>query len=110
MAIELDAVITKAARAVEVLGRRTTVSAAYLFGSQVDGRADADSDIDLAVFVDGADEWDIHRLVELDMLVQREVGNDIEMHFFSATAFENSEPASFATYVKKHGVRVPIDE
>ena len=110
MAVELGDVMAAAAEAAAAASRHVRVRAAYVFGSHVDGTAGEYSDIDLAVFIEGAEDWSLDQRVHLAVLVGREVGDDVEMHFFCAAAFENSEPASFATYVKKHGVRVPIDE
>ena len=38
---------------------------------------------------------------------QKEVGDDIELHFFAAELLEDPPKASFAAYVQTHGV--PID-
>jgi predicted nucleotidyltransferase len=46
----------KAARALDVLGHHCSVSAAFVFGSQVAGQPRPDSDIDLAVFIQNAAE------------------------------------------------------
>jgi len=110
MAVRLDeGVASTVSRALDVLKGHAGVVGAFVFGSHVEGQPDEYSDIDLAVFVEGAEEWDIWRRAETAVLVQREVGHHIELHFFPATALEHSEPASFATYVKKHGVRVPVE-
>ena len=37
-------------------------------------------------------------------LVQGEVGDDIELHYFPAQALESSDPASFAAYVLHYGL------
>ena len=107
MAVHLDEVMSDAQRALRVLERHATVLAAFLFGSQVDGTASADSDIDLAVFVDGAEEWGIRERVRLSCLVQAEAGDHIELHFFPAAALRHAEPASFAAFVQDHGLELP---
>jgi len=96
----------QARRALAAARRHADVSTAFLFGSHVAGHADADSDIDLAVFVKGAETWGLRERADLAVLVQREVGDDIELHIFPDAQLEHCEPASFAAYVQKHGVRV----
>jgi predicted nucleotidyltransferase len=53
------------------------VCAGYVFGSHIDGTPDAYSDIDLAVFVEGLEAWEMFRRADLTTLVQDEVGDDI---------------------------------
>ena len=107
MAGHMDAVISDAQRALRVLGRHATVLSAFLFGSQADGTAGPDSDIDLAVFVEGAEGWGIRQRVRLCCLVQAEAGDHIELHLLPAAALGHPEPASLAAYVQKHGIPVP---
>lgn len=106
MAMGLDDVRADALKALRVLERHARVAAAYLFGSHVDGEADADSDIDLAAFIEGADAWDIRERARVVCLVQREAGDHVELHLFPATALTDAEPASFAAYVQRHGTRL----
>jgi len=106
MATKLDNVISHVRRALTALRRRVDVSAAFLFGSQAEGCANADSDIDIAVFVKGAEDWGLRERADLAVLVQREAGNEVELHVFPASVLEHCKPASFAAYVQKHGVRV----
>lgn len=57
---DIDPVIEHRSQyAVEVLSRYTPVAAAYLFGSWVEGSADEESDIDLAVFLEDIESWDL---------------------------------------------------
>lgn len=103
MATELVDVTEISKQALEVLSRHVSVLAAYVFGSHVTGAADEDSDIDLAVFLEGAEDLDLPRAARLDRLVHREVSSAVEVHYFPAKAVRDSEPASFATYVKTSG-------
>ena len=104
---QLDIAIEQRARAaVACLSRFAVVTAAYLFGSQVEGRADQWSDIDLAVFIEGMETWDLHDRARIAAQVQREVGDDIELHFFPAEALEHHHNASFAAWVLHHGVKL----
>ena len=103
----VDAVITdKARQAVQVIGQWGYVRVAYLFGSQVQGTADQWSDIDVAAFVEDAEEWDFDRVSRACGAVQQQAGLDIEMHIFPASAYEKPSRASFAEYILKHGVRI----
>ena len=92
--------------AVKSLSGQGRLRAVYVFGSQVEGRADQWSDIDLAAFMEGVENWDMHRRAEVMSNVQFEVGFDIEAHLFPASAFDNLERGSFAEYIIKHGVPI----
>ncbi len=106
----VDAVSEQKARAaVRVLARRATVRAAYLFGSRVNGTADAWSDIDVAAFVDDLGVWDFQRRVDACINVQQEVGDDVELHLFPAESLEHPPRASFAQYILQHGARIDLD-
>lgn len=103
----IDTVIERRSRyAVEVLSRYAPVTAAYLFGSQVEGYADASSDIDVAAFLEGIESWDLAARAHTAALVQKEAGDDIELHFFSARSLRHPEVASFAAYILAHGVPI----
>ncbi len=107
----VDAVIAdRAAEAVRVIGQWGPVRAAYLFGSQVQGNADQWSDIDIAVFVEGAEEWDFERLSRACGAAQRRAGLEIEMHVFPASWYEHPPRASFAQYILSHGVPLDFDD
>ncbi len=96
----------KAFQAVSALRRFGAVRAAYLFGSQVEGTADEWSDIDVAVFMDGVENWDIQRRTQAMVLVMDEAGDDVEVHLFPASSLENPERGSFAEFILKHGVKI----
>jgi predicted nucleotidyltransferase len=102
---EVDALIEeKARRAVRALGRSGRVRAAYLFGSQVQTTADRDSDIDVAVFIDGAETWDFWRLARECEAARRHAGIDVELHVFPASSYDRPPRASFAQYILQHGL------
>lgn len=104
---DIDAVIERRSRyAVEVLSRYAPVAAAYLFGSQVEGRADEWSDIDVAAFLEGIESWDLATRAHTAALVQKEAGDDIELHFFSTRSLHQPEVASFAAYILAHGIPI----
>ena len=107
----IDAVIRERAHAaVRVLAQRARVRAAYLFGSQVEGKADRWSDIDIAAFIEGAEQWDLRQRVRASAEAQRQVGNDVELHFFPVEYLEHAPPGSFAEYVLRHGTPVDIED
>ena len=96
----------KTQTAIRTLSRLGTVSATYLFGSQVEGRADEWSDIDIGVFMDGVENWDMQRRVQVMVLVMEEAGSDVEVHLFPSSALENPGRGSFAEYILRHGVSI----
>ncbi|HUT34229.1 MAG TPA: nucleotidyltransferase domain-containing protein [Planctomycetota bacterium] len=110
MAVLLDEVVSEATEALRVLTRYGRVAAAFVFGSQAEGTAGPHSDIDLAAFVEGADDWDVRAEVDICCAVQREAGDDIDLHIFPACALGGAEPASLAEYVQKHGTRLTLGD
>lgn len=101
-----DALIRISEKAVEVLSRIGRVQAAYIFGSQTEGTARPDSDIDIAIFMEGVETLDIRQRALLMVMVEKECGDDVETHLFPASSAENPMPGSFADYIIKHGIRV----
>jgi predicted nucleotidyltransferase len=104
MAVPDAGVNEKALTAIKTLSRLGTVRAAYLFGSRVNSRADEWSDIDIAVFMDGFETWDIQRATHAMVLVMEEAGDDVEVHFFPTSVLEHPGRGSFAEYVLQHGI------
>ncbi len=105
----LDFVIDQKTKvAVAAVSRFGRVVRAYLFGSQVEGTADQWSDIDLAVFVEGVESWDMHDRARIAAQVQNAAGDEVEIHFLPAKALKECDAASFAAWVLTHGVEVPI--
>ena len=70
MALLDDRVKNKALAAAEILARLSPVRAAYVFGSHVEGRADQWSDIDMAAFMEGIDNWDLQKRARAMALVR----------------------------------------
>lgn len=110
MALSNPVIEQRAVQALRVLALHMKVCASYVFGSHVHGTPDAYSDIDLAVFVEGLEAWNIFQRAEMTALVQGEVGDDIELHYFPAHALESSDPASFAAYVLHYGLPMTSGE
>lgn len=104
-----DAIIDKKAKAaLASIAGFARIDKAYLFGSQVEGMADEWSDIDLAVFAEGVETWDIHKRARLMAKVQKEAGDDIEVHFIPAKALVENDRAGFASWVMSHGVELTL--
>ncbi len=104
MAQHDEMIEARATEAVIYLRRFASVAAAYLFGSHVEGTADRWSDIDLAVFIEGLESWDLHDRARVAVAVQKEAGDDIELHFFPAATLHQHDEAGFAAWVLHHGV------
>jgi predicted nucleotidyltransferase len=96
----------KALLAIHILSELSTVRAAYLFGSQVNGNADEWSDIDVAVFMDDIENWDLPHQVSAATRVMAEAGDDVEVHLFPASSLDNPDRGSFAEYIIKHGLKL----
>lgn len=97
---------SRALAAVKVLARLGEVRAAYVFGSHAEGTAGPWSDIDVAVFMDGIEHWDIRQRARAMAMVMEETGSDVEAHLFPASALDNPPPAGFAEYILRHGTRI----
>lgn len=106
MAAIPQGIIDRAIKGTDVLAEMLPVRAAFLFGSQAEGRADGSSDIDLAAFVEGVEDWDIQKRARAMGRVQREAGLDVEAHLFPASALDTAEKGTFARYVQDHGVQI----
>jgi predicted nucleotidyltransferase len=92
--------------AIERLSRRCRLRAAYLFGSRADGTADAFSDVDIAVFIEGLEDWDFEKRIQVIVELQAERGDDLEFHFFPTESLTNPPRASFAEFILRHGVLI----
>jgi predicted nucleotidyltransferase len=100
------AIRDRALAAVKVLSALSVVRAAYLFGSHVQGTPDPWSDIDVAVFLDGVESWDIRQRASAVAMVMEKVGSDVETHLFPASSLDNPPRGGFAQYIIRHGTRV----
>jgi predicted nucleotidyltransferase len=106
MAVLAAEIQQRVKQALAVVSRCALVRAAYVFGSQVEGTATEWSDIDIAVFIENGNEWDLVKRVKTAVAVMKEAGDDIEIHFFPAESLVNPDPASFAAFIMQNGVRV----
>ncbi len=96
----------RALAAVEVLSDLGVVRAAYLFGSHVEGTPDRWSDIDVAVFMEGVESWDIRQRAQAMALVMEKVGADVETHLLPLSALDHPPRGGFAQYILRHGARI----
>jgi predicted nucleotidyltransferase len=97
---------SQALAAVKVLSGLSAVRAAYVFGSHVAGTPDQWSDIDVGVFMEGIEHWDIHQRAKAMALVMEKVGSDVEAHLFPASSFDDPPRGGFAEYILRHGIRI----
>jgi hypothetical protein len=76
----------------------------------VDGTADAFSDVDIAAFIDGLEQWDFQERIRVIVDLQAELGDDLEFHFFPAESLTNPPRASFAEHILRHGILVQSND
>jgi predicted nucleotidyltransferase len=93
-------------KALAFLQQRIRIEAAYLFGSQMSGDTDPDSDIDLAVFSPDAENMRFMERVRLGSELASECHPDVELHLYSSHALANARPTNFAGYIVTHGKRL----
>lgn len=86
--------------------QRIRIEAAYLFGSQVTGEANEDSDIDLAIFSPDVDGLNLVERVHLTSEIALGCSVDLELHLFPSEALANARPTNFAGYILAHGKRL----
>jgi len=99
----VNAVIEKG---LDYLRKHIRIDAAYLFGSQLTGEANEESDIDLAVFSPDADTMSLADRVRLGSELALDCSLDLELHLFSSRALANARPTNFAGYIVTHGKRL----
>jgi predicted nucleotidyltransferase len=85
---------------------RIRIDAAYLFGSQLTGEADDESDIDLAVFSPDVDSLNFVERIHLTSELALECDSTLELHLYPSRALANARPTNFAGYVIAHGRRL----
>jgi predicted nucleotidyltransferase len=93
-------------QALETLGSEVPISAAFLFGSYVEGGAHEGSDIDLAVFTPERSRLRIAEKSRLQLHLQRHCALDLELHLYPAEALDTARPTNFYGYLLEHGRRL----
>ena len=106
MALATDQVTELVDRSLECLAERIEITAAYVFGSYVDGTPHEYSDIDLAVFSPEVGRMALQDRLGLFADVQKSTGNRVELHLYPASTLANARPTNFYGYVIEHGRRV----
>ncbi len=88
------------------LRERIRIEGAYLFGSQLTGEVNEDSDIDLAVFSPDVDGMDFFQPVRVQSDLALECDSRLELHLFSSRALANARPTNFPGYIGAQGKRL----
>jgi predicted nucleotidyltransferase len=86
--------------------KRIRVEAAYLFGSQVTGKAHEDSDIDLAIFTPDVETLNLVERVHLTSEIALGCDSNLELHLMPSRALAEARPSNFAGYIVAHGKRL----
>jgi predicted nucleotidyltransferase len=93
-------------QALETLEKELPITAAFLFGSYVEGGAHEGSDIDLAIFTPERPRLTIAEKSRLQLDVQRRCALDLELHFYPAEAIDAARPTNFYGYLVQRGKRL----
>jgi predicted nucleotidyltransferase len=93
-------------QALDTLERELPVTAAFLFGSYVEGGAHEGSDIDLAIFTPEASCLRIAEKARLQLYLQRHCALDLELHLYPADALNRGRRTNFYGYLAEHGRRL----
>jgi predicted nucleotidyltransferase len=95
-----------AERALATLAEELPISAAFLFGSHVEGVPHTGSDIDLAVFTPDETRLRLDEKARLSLRLQHTCAPDLELHLYSSRALERARPSNFYGYLLAHGQRL----
>jgi predicted nucleotidyltransferase len=95
-----------AQQALETLEREIPISAAFLFGSYVEGGAHEGSDIDLAIFTPEPSRLKIEEKSRLQLILQRRCALDLELHLYPAEALDRARRTNFYGYLLENGKRL----
>jgi predicted nucleotidyltransferase len=85
---------------------RVRIEAAFLFGSQLTGEADQDSDIDLAIFSPDVDRLNFVERVHLTSEISLNCDSRLELHLYPSRALAEARPTNFPGYIVTHGKRL----
>ncbi len=107
MARQVEEVASVIARTMALVKSRIPVSKAFLFGSYLEGKADEESDIDIAVFSPAVDKMSFQDKVSLIVEIERQIRDSIDLHLFGTNNLANARPTNFFGYLVAHGK--PID-
>jgi len=93
-------------QAIDRLEAEIPITAAFLFGSYVEGNVHEGSDIDLAVFTPEARRLKIAEKSRLQLSLQRACAIDLELHLYPADALNRARQTNFYGYLLQHGKRL----
>jgi predicted nucleotidyltransferase len=74
----------------------------FVFGSAVSGNFTDESDIDIALYLNGYENYSLKDFVKILFYVQNQISSRLELHFFPA----ESEPLTFSEHVRNIGQKV----
>lgn len=100
---ELEAI---AQRTLSLVESRIPILQAYVFGSQVEGLARADSDIDITAFSLAVDSMTFAEWANLSAQVERQIDAPVELHLFGSQNLAEARPSNFFGYLRAHGKRI----
>lgn len=106
MARSLAEVTQIAEQALTVLSEEVPISAAFLFGSHVDGVPHEGSDIDLAVFTPDEARLRLEERARLQLHLQRSCADDLELHLYPSRGLQQARPSNFYGYLLTRGKRL----
>ena len=86
--------------------RKIPVTEAYLFGSQVSGKADRYSDIDLAIFSPAVKDMDLIARVRFMVEIENNFKEPLELHLYSSDKLKEARPTNFYGEIIKTGARI----
>ncbi|MFH0790420.1 MAG: nucleotidyltransferase domain-containing protein [Candidatus Omnitrophota bacterium] len=102
-AVELNKIILST---VELLRRRVEIKCGYLFGSYAQGKANKNSDIDLAFFSPAVDKMSLERKIDVLSRTEEELGYEVEIHLYSDKCLRDARQTNFYGYILKTGRKI----
>lgn len=108
MATKIDQKIIRLSRkSIKLLKKRIPVEAAYIFGSQVTGKTDEWSDIDIAAFCPGIDDMRIEKKINLKVKVEMELGRTpVELHLYDSSRLKKARPTNIYGLILETGIQI----
>jgi len=98
-------IINTAIRYIKLIPSDINVKKAYLFGSYAKGKENADSDIDIALVIDGMTDFFATQMKL--MRIRRKVDLRIEPHPIRENDFTEINP--FANEIQKSGIEIALN-
>ena len=95
-----------AKKAVEMVARKIPVTGAYLFGSQISGKAGPSSDIDLAIFSPAVKKMDLLDRVKFMVDIEKNFKEPLELHLYSSDKLREARPTNFYGEIIRTGEKI----